>query len=117
MTPPSLPKFYQLEIQFSSVTIKRYMKSHFIIILTLLLIQMPLPTLALSDKEIKEQIIKKSIVEYKKTKGNCPCPYNTDARDYKCGKRSAYSKPRGESPICYPEDISNEMVKQYRQKT
>lgn len=33
--------------------------------------------------------------------GSCQCPYDTDRRGRECGGRSAYSKPGGESPICY----------------
>ena len=31
-----------------------------------------------------------------------------------CGKRSAYSKPGGYTPLCYPSDISDEAVKAWR---
>lgn len=33
--------------------------------------------------------------------GSCQCPYDTDSRGRRCGGRSAYSKPGGESPVCY----------------
>ena len=32
----------------------------------------------------------------------------------KCGGNSAYSKPGGASPKCFPEDISDEEVEDYR---
>ncbi len=34
-------------------------------------------------------------------KGNCECPYDVDSADRLCGKRSAFSKPKGEHPVCY----------------
>ncbi|WP_414624181.1 hypothetical protein [Calothrix sp. CCY 0018] len=33
--------------------------------------------------------------------GKCDCPYDTDSRGRSCGKRSAYSRPSGRSPVCY----------------
>ena len=37
--------------------------------------------------------------------GSCDCPYDTDRRGRSCGKRSAYSRPGGRSPICYVRDL------------
>lgn len=36
--------------------------------------------------------------------GSCDCPYDFDRRGRSCGKRSAYSRPGGRSPICYVRD-------------
>ncbi|WP_414623809.1 hypothetical protein [Calothrix sp. CCY 0018] len=36
--------------------------------------------------------------------GKCDCPYDTDSRGRSCGKRSAYSRPSGASPVCYISD-------------
>jgi len=66
-----------------------------------------------SDAEIKQQIIKQSIASYS---GNCPCPYNTARNGRKCGKRSAYSRPGGASPICYEEDVTPAMIEAYKKK-
>lgn len=65
----------------------------------------------MSDADIKQAIIQESIANYP---GNCPCPYNTDRRGHACGRRSAYSRPGGYSPICYPKDVTPSMVQQYR---
>lgn len=70
-------------------------------------------TKKLSDSEIKQLIIQNSINNYS---GNCPCPYNQARNGSKCGKRSAYSKPRGKSPYCYESDISKEQVSSYRKR-
>lgn len=46
--------------------------------------------------------------------GSCPCPYNTDRAGRRCGGRSAYSRPGGASPLCYPSDIATGMVQKFR---
>src|SRR5436309_2705703 len=69
---------------------------------------------AKTDAEIKQEIIKQSIASYK---GSCPCPYNVDRAGRMCGRRSAYSKPGGASPICYDKDVTPKMVDDYRKRT
>lgn len=64
-----------------------------------------------SDDEIRRLMIQRSIGAYV---GNCPCPYNVMRNGRSCGRYSAYSKPGGRSPLCYPEDISQKMVDEYR---
>jgi hypothetical protein len=66
---------------------------------------------ALSDEEIAQQIIQASIASYP---GNCPCPYNRAANGSKCGKRSAWTRAGGYSPICYPEEVTQEMIEDWR---
>ena len=46
--------------------------------------------------------------------GSCPCPYNTDRGGRRCGRRSAYSRPGGASPICYDRDITDAMIARFR---
>lgn len=64
-----------------------------------------------SDEGIKKEIIRESISKYP---GNCPCPYNLDKAGRKCGKRSAYSKPGGYSPVCYVSDVTKKMLEDYK---
>lgn len=65
----------------------------------------------MTDAEVKQAIIKESISNYS---GNCPCPYNIMKSGNRCGDRSAYAKPGGASPICYPSDVTPSMVRMYR---
>ena len=65
----------------------------------------------LSTNKVKEALIKRSHAYYS---GNCPCPYNTTSRGRRCGKRSAYSRPGGASPLCYKSDVTDRMVSEYR---
>lgn len=67
----------------------------------------PTPT----NKEIVNQLIERSINNYR---GNCPCPYNRDSAGRKCGKRSAWSKPGGASPICFASDVTKDMIERYK---
>jgi uncharacterized protein YraI len=65
----------------------------------------------LSDSTIIQRIIAESLAAYP---GSCPCPYNRDRGGRTCGRRSAYSKPGGYSPICYAEDVSRAMIEAFR---
>lgn len=66
---------------------------------------------SLSDAQVKQRIIKGSIADYS---GSCPCPYNTASNGSRCGKRSAWSRPGGESPKCFPDDVTAAEVKRWR---
>lgn len=68
---------------------------------------------AQTDADIRKLIIREAIASYP---GNCPCPYNRASNGSRCGKRSAYSRPGGYSPLCYDRDITNEMVSDYRKR-
>jgi hypothetical protein len=68
---------------------------------------------AKTDDEIKQELIKESIAAYP---GTCACPYNVDRAGHHCGRRSAYSRPGGYAPLCYPNDVTEEMVKKYRKE-
>jgi hypothetical protein len=81
------------------------------------LLYLTLPIVAaaaeLSDEQIRQALIERSIAMYP---GNCPCPYNLDRAGRRCGKRSAYSKQGGYEPLCYPADVTPEMVAGFRSK-
>lgn len=67
----------------------------------------------LTDNQVRKQMIEESIASYS---GNCPCPYNLARNGSRCGRRSAYSRRGGYSPLCYPSDISSAMVQDYRKQ-
>ena len=64
----------------------------------------------MTDAQVRQAIIEESISSYP---GNCPCPYNYASNGSRCGGRSAYSRPGGYSPLCYPSDVSQAMVDAY----
>jgi len=66
-----------------------------------------------TDAQVRQILIDESIEAYP---GNCPCPYNTMRNGRSCGKRSAWNKPGGYSPLCYADDVSDEQVAQWRQE-
>lgn len=65
----------------------------------------------LTDAQVKQAIIQESLASYP---GTCPCPYNADRRGHSCGRRSAYSRPGGYSPICYGAQVTKAMIADYR---
>src|SRR3978361_1167031 len=65
----------------------------------------------LSDLQVKNILIAESIAEYS---GNRPGPYSTARNGSRCGKRSAWSRAGGAEPLCYPKDVTHEMVEEYR---
>ena len=68
----------------------------------------------LSDAQIRQQIIQQSIRSYS---GACPCPDNRMRNGRRCGGNSAYSRPGGASSLCYPQDVTQQMVEDYRRRS
>lgn len=81
----------------------------------LLCLMLPMGATAaeLSDEQVRRALIQQSIAAYA---GNCPCPYNVDRAGRQCGRRSAYSKQGGYAPLCYPDDVTQEMIASYRNR-
>lgn len=65
----------------------------------------------LSRDQIVSILIANSLRSYS---GNCPCPYNVDRAGRSCGRRSAYSRPGGASPLCYRSDVSRAKIEAFR---
>lgn len=66
-----------------------------------------------TDAQIRQAIIQESISSYS---GACPCPYNLARNGSRCGARSAYSRPGGAAPLCFPQDVTQKMVDDYRRQ-
>jgi hypothetical protein len=64
-----------------------------------------------SDAQIRQSIIRDSIAAYP---GPCACPYNRTRNGSACGGRSAYSRPGGYAPICYPSDVTQAQIADWR---
>lgn len=72
------------------------------------------PKHKVSDDQVKQQIIQESIDSYP---GNCPCPYNHARNGSRCGKRSAWNRAGGYAPICYKDEVTKDMVKEWREQS
>ncbi|MCG1031660.1 hypothetical protein J5S76_06670 [Bacillus amyloliquefaciens] len=68
---------------------------------------------AISDASVKKKIIAESIASYP---GVCACPFNQTRNGSACGRRSAWSKAGGYSPICYEKEVTADMVKRWREQ-
>jgi endonuclease YncB( thermonuclease family) len=64
-----------------------------------------------SDEQIVQILLARSQASYG---GSCPCPENHNRAGRRCGKRSAYSRPGGVSPLCYSRDVTPAMIAEYR---
>ncbi|MGN7880686.1 SH3 domain-containing protein [Sinorhizobium sp. Sb3] len=73
----------------------------------------PIEAPRISDTMVVQRIIAESISGYS---GSCPCPESRDRAGRRCGRRSAYSKPGGAAPICYPGDVSKAMIDAFRSR-
>jgi hypothetical protein len=62
-------------------------------------------------------IVKASRDQYYATGHPCACPDDTMRNGRACGRVSAYSRPGGAAPLCYPTDVPAAMIESYRQKT
>ena len=83
--------------------------------LAIILACIPLTALAApSDRQIKEILVQQSVTGYLSSVGNCPCPYNRDKAGRLCGKRSAWSKGGGYAPLCYPSDVKENTILDYK---
>jgi len=89
------------------------MKVIFIIILMAISVITDANANDLSDKEITQLLIDNSIASYS---GQCACPYNVTKKGRSCGKSSAYSRQGGEDVLCYPSDVSKDMIEDYKNR-
>lgn len=70
-------------------------------------------TSKMTTAQVKEAVIRQSIARYP---GVCACPYSVTRSGRRCGRRSAYSKPGGYAPKCYPQDVSRNEVEAWRRR-
>jgi hypothetical protein len=70
---------------------------------------------ALTAAAIVAILIKASRDQYHATGHPCACPDDLMRNGRACGARSAYSRPGGAAPKCYPNDITESMISSYRQ--
>jgi len=64
----------------------------------------------LSAGQITTLLIKESRGAYYATGHPCACPDDHARNGSACGGRSAYSRPGGAEPKCYPKDVSKSEI-------
>ena len=72
---------------------------------------------ALTAAAIAAVIVEASRAQYHAGGRPCACPDDLMRNGRACGRRSAYSRPGGASPLCYPSDVTTAMIESYRQRT
>ena len=71
---------------------------------------------ALTAAAIAAIIVQASRDQYHAGGRPCACPDDTARNGSACGGRSAYSRPGGAAPLCYPSDVTAAMIESYRQR-
>ena len=71
---------------------------------------------ALTAAAIAAIIVHASRDQYHATGRPCACPDDSMRNGRACGARSAYSRPGGAAPLCYPSDVTAAMIDAYRQR-
>jgi hypothetical protein len=71
---------------------------------------------ALTAAAIAAIIVQASRAQYHAGGRPCACPDDTMRNGRACGVRSAYSRPGGAAPLCYPHDVPAAMIDAYRQR-
>jgi hypothetical protein len=70
----------------------------------------------LTNAAIAAIIVKESRDQYHAGGKPCACPDDTARNGSSCGGRSAYSRPGGAAPLCYPSDVTAAMIDSFRQR-
>jgi hypothetical protein len=70
----------------------------------------------LTAAAIAALIVTASRNSYYATGRPCACPDDRMRNGRRCGSRSAYSRPGGASPLCFPSDVTGEMIAEYRKR-
>jgi len=71
---------------------------------------------ALTAAAIAAIIVQASRDQYHAGGRPCACPDDAMRNGRACGGRSAYSRPGGAAPLCYPSDVTTAMIDSYRQR-
>jgi hypothetical protein len=69
---------------------------------------------ALTAAAIAAIIVQASRDQYHAGGRPCACPDDTMRNGRACGGRSAYSRPGGAAPLCYPTDVTTAMIESYK---
>ena len=93
---------------------KRFLILAFILCVPGPALSQALPKPQLTDQQIAEIIVRESREAYYRTGHPCACPEDLARNGSRCGKRSAYTRPGGAEPYCYPTDVPAADIARYR---
>jgi hypothetical protein len=68
----------------------------------------------ITEDQVRDAIIQESRNLYYAIGHPCACPYDHARNGSMCGGRSAYSRPGGYEPKCYPSDVTSADIAAYR---
>ena len=71
-------------------------------------------SVVLSASAIAALIVQQSRSAYYATGHPCACPDDLTRSGKRCGASSAYSRPGGSSPKCYPSDVNERDIEDVR---
>jgi len=83
-------------------------------VVTLAVAAYPAAALSLTDCQIAERIVRQSRADDYATGHPCACPDDLARNGSMCGRRSAYSRPGGAEPKCYPQDVTASDIAAYK---
>jgi hypothetical protein len=67
-----------------------------------------------SDESIRRLLVEQSVAAFTSTGAVCPCPYSLDREGLRCLVRNANNRSGGIIVFCYPDDVSDSMVLNWR---
>jgi hypothetical protein len=68
---------------------------------------------SMSGATIAATIVRMCLDQYH-SHAPCACPYDVDRGGHSCGRRSAYDRPGGYSPVCFARDVTPGMIADFR---
>ena len=67
-----------------------------------------------SDDTIRQLLVRQSVASYLSTGRICPCPYSLNRMGLRCLHQTDDGRPSGARSLCYPDDITDAMVRAWR---
>ena len=67
-----------------------------------------------SDESIRRSIVEMEIADYLSAGKSCPCHYSLNQLGRMCAGQSEYSRSRDSTIHCYPDEVSDSMMLEWR---
>ena len=67
-----------------------------------------------SDGTVRQLLIQQSVASYLSNGQTCPCPYSLNRMGRRCLHQGEGGPPGGARSLCYPDDVSDAMVRAWR---